>query len=318
MNKLYLAAATFLSLSLSNAQSLTAVSSSQNILQNVKKPVSVLYEQVATGGSGIVSDVLSNGNFVMAADDFILSGDAGVKTFSFLGFQNAGTVTTLNRGLLMYIYADNAGKPAGIPGDANPYIAKIDLTEASTAFTITTPATGYFAYNIDVVEALGSALQLTANTKYWVAFAPKLNLTDYVSSQRWNWSVGAVNSEFAKLVDPTNAFGAGATNWTNINALTSDALFNGLAFSIEGDNNLGTTESYNTVRDIMVTQAADELYIFTKNEKLKSAVIYSADGRIVLKGSNDKMNIANLSKGIYIVNVTTTNGKTLSTKFIKK
>ena len=90
MKKLYLAAATFLSLSLSNAQSLTAVSSSQNILQNVKKPASVLYEQVATGGSGIVSSVLSNGNFVMAADDFILSGDAGVKTFSFLGFQNAG------------------------------------------------------------------------------------------------------------------------------------------------------------------------------------------------------------------------------------
>ena len=38
MKKLYLAAATFLSLSLSNAQSLTAVSSSQNILQNEKKP----------------------------------------------------------------------------------------------------------------------------------------------------------------------------------------------------------------------------------------------------------------------------------------
>ena len=254
----------------------------------------------------------------MAADDFVLSGDAGVKTFSFLGFQNAATISTLNRGLLLYIYADNAGKPAGIPGDANPYIAKIDLTEASTAFTITTPATGYFAYNIDVVEALGSALQLTANTKYWVAFAPKLNLTDYVSSQRWNWSVGAVNSEFAKLVDPANAFGAGATNWTNISALTSDALFNGLAFSIEGDNNLGTTESYSTVRDIMVTQAADELYIFTKNEKLKSAVIYSADGKIVLKGSSDKINIAGLAKGIYIVNVTTASGKTVSTKFLKK
>ena len=73
MNKLYAAAATFLSLSLFNGQSLTAVSAHPNILQNVKKPASVLYEQGPTGGSGIVSDVLSNGNFVMAADDFVLS-----------------------------------------------------------------------------------------------------------------------------------------------------------------------------------------------------------------------------------------------------
>ena len=318
MKKLYVVAASLFTLTLISAQSISAVSANQTSVQNSQRPAAVLYEQVPSSTSGIVSDILSTGNYVTAADDFTLTGDVSAKKFSFVGFQNAATLPTLNRGMMMYIYTDNGGKPSGKPGDANPYIAKIDLTQTSTAFTITTPAAGYYVYNVDLVEAMGAAPTLASGTKYWVVFAPKLNLTGYSATERWNWVAGTVNSDFAKLLDPADAFGAGATEWTNISSLTQDPTLDGLAFSIEGDNNLGTTESYSTIKDVTVTQAAEELYIFTKNEKLKSAVIYSADGKIVLKGNSDKINIATLAKGIYIVNVTTLNGKTLSTKFIKK
>lgn len=318
MNKLYVVAASLLSLTFINAQNLFSASSNQTILTNANKPAAALYEQAQNSGNGIVSDVLSNGNFIIAGDEFTLSGDVGVKKFSFVGFQLAATLNTINRGILMYIYADNAGKPSGIPGTASPYLAKIDLAQTSTAYTITTPAAGYFVYNVDVEEALGAPLALVANTKYWVVFAPKVNLTGYSATERWNWSSGTANSDFAKLVDPANAFGAGATDWTNISDLTGDSIYNGLAFSVEGDNNLGTTESYSTIKDVIVTQAADQLHIFTKNQKINSAVIYSADGKIVFSGAGDIINIAALPKGMYIVNVTTVNGKTLSAKFIKR
>ena len=318
MKKLYVVAASLFALTIINAQSLSAVSANQNPVKNSQRPAALLYEQVPTSGDGIISDIISNGNYVIAADDFTLTDDVTAKKFSFVGFQNAANLLNFNRGMLMYIYTDNGGKPSGNPGDANPYVAKVDLTQTSTAYTITTPAAGYFTYNVDLVEALGTAPNLVSGTKYWVLFAPKLNLTTFSSTERWNWTVGTVNSHFAKLLDPSDTFGVGATSWTNISSLTGDSTYNGLAFSIEGDNNLGITESYSTIKDVTVTQAADELYIFTKNEKLKSAVIYSADGKIVLKGNTDKINISGLTKGIYIVNITTLSGKTLSTKFIKK
>lgn len=318
MNKLYVVAASILSLTFLNAQSITSVSSNQNLLISHKRPAAVLYTQTQTSSNGIVSDVLSNGNFIIAADDFTLATDAQVKKFSFLGFQNAVTMTTINRGMIMYVYTDNGGKPSGFPGSTDAYVAKIDLTQSSTAYTITTPATGYFVYNVDVEEALGRPLSLAANTKYWVTFAPKVNLTTYSASERWNWIVGTVNAEKAKLIDPANAFGVGATDWTPISALTADASYNGLAFSVEDNNNLGTTESYSTIGDIIVTQSADQLHIFTKNDKSKSSVVYSADGKVALKGSGDRINIATLPTGIYIVNVKTLSGKILNTKFIKK
>lgn len=318
MKKLYFIATAVLSASMINAQSLSAVSTNQNIETNLNKPAGVLYLQEQTTTSGIVSTVLNNGTFVMVADDFTLGETSDVKKVSFLGFQNAGTLATLVKGVVMYIYSDDNGKPSGIPGSASPYVAKIDLSTPSTAYTITTPATGYSLFTIDVVAALGSAVTLQADTAYWVAFAPKMNLNAYTATTRWNWTVGDVNFFNAKLIDPADAFGAGATTWTNISGLTADATFDGLAFTIEGDAALKTTELYGTIRDLVVTQDADQLYIFTKNDKLKNVEIYATDGRKVLSGSSDKLSIAKLSKGIYIVNVTTNTGKTLSTKFMKK
>lgn len=318
MKKLYFLATAVLSLSMANAQSLTAVSTGQIIKSTVNKPAAVLYEQYQTGPSGIVSDILNNGNFVMAADDFILTDAAKVKKMSFLGFQNGGNLSTLVKGVVMYIYSDNAGEPSGIPGNVKPFVAKVDLTAPSAAYTLTTPAAGYGLFTIDLVAALGSAVSLQANTKYWVTFAPKINLADYTAATRWNWTIGDVKFSEAKLVDPKNAFGAGATNWTNISDLTLDPLFDGLAFSVEGDTDLKTNEVFSTIKDVVVTQDADLLYIFTKNDKLKSTDVYSTDGKKVLSGSTDKLNIAKLPKGAYIVNVTTASGEKLSTKFIKR
>ena len=317
MKKVYIFVASLLATSLFYSQELTA-SASSGIKANVLRPSDILYTQAQTTNNGIVSDVLANGNFVASTDDFVLTQSAEVSNISILGFQNQGTISTVVTGIMLYIYADNSGMPAGIPGDTNPYIAKIDLPSTSSAYSISTPSTGYYQFDVDVAAALGNSIQLTAGTTYWLVFAPKTNLTAYTGTTRWNWSVGDVNTNNAKLVDPANAFGAGATNWTDISALTQIADFDGLAFTLEGTT-LGVGEVYSSIKELVVTQDKNtqELFVFLKNNQLKNVEIYSADGRKVLNSNETKMSISSLKSGVYIVKVNTIDGKIKTTKFIK-
>ncbi|HAV03258.1 MAG TPA: hypothetical protein DCW95_08815 [Chryseobacterium sp.] len=317
MKKIYLLAATALTLSFANAQeSLSAVSNTVKTV-NVSKPGAILYEQEQTGTNGIVSDIISSGEFVMAADDFTLTSAVTAKKFYFIGFQNDANLPDITQGASMYIYSDANGNPSGIPGTAAPTIAKVELMMGEPGINIIADSS-YFIFEVDLEAALGSGLSIEANKKYWVTFAPKIDLEDYIGASRWNWSVGTLNGSKAKLVDPYNAFGAGATNWTNISALTNNPAFDGLAFAIHGDVGLGTQELYSTIKPVIATQQGDLLHIFTQNDKLKSADIYATDGKKVASGTVDKLNIGQLPKGVYILNVTLASGKTESTKFIKR
>ncbi len=318
MKKIYLLAATALTLSFANAQeSLSAVSNTVKTV-NVSKPGAILYEQEQTeGGNGIVSDVLASGEFVMAADDFTITQGVTAKKFYFIGFQNDSNLPDITTGAVMYIYSDANGKPSGIPGTNAATIAKVDLEIGQPGINIIADSS-YFIFEVDLEAALGSGLNIEANKKYWVTFAPKITLDDYIGASRWNWVTGTIKGSKAKLVDPYNAFGAGATNWTNISALTGQAAFDGLAFAIHGDVGLGTQELYSTIKPVIATQQGDLLHIFTKNDKLKSADIYATDGKKVASGTVDKLNIGQLPKGVYILNVTLASGKTESTKFIKR
>ena len=317
MKKIYFLAASFLAFSAVNAQeSLTSTSSLGINNIHTMKSSAVLYDQPVSSTNGIVSDVLSNGKFVVVGDDFTLSQAANAAKINISGFQSQGNLATLIKGVILYIYTDNGGKPSGIPGDANPYVAKIDVNAPSSAYTISSSTTSY-TFTVDLEAALGHSVALQANTKYWLVFAPKVNLTAYTNATRWNWFTGTVVGTKAKLVDPQDAFGAGATDWTNISGLTGNAVFDGLAFSIESPA-LGVGEIYNSVKDITVAQDTDQLFIFAKNQKVQSSDIFSADGKKVISAKGDRINISTLPKGTYIINVATTEGKTLSTKFIKK
>lgn len=319
MKKIYFLAASLFVLSTVNAQEkLSAVSLNTTNVDILKSTKAVLYEQEISGTSGIVSDVLSNGNFVTVADDFTLTESADVSKINISGFQNQNSLSTLCTGIMLYIYTDNGGQPSGIPGDSNAYVAKVDVSAPSSVYTINNPSAGSFVFTVDLAAANGSPVALQANTKYWLVFSPKVNITAYTAATRWNWYTGTVTDTEAKLVDPQNAFGAGATDWTDISLLTGDSSFDGLAFSIEGETTMGVGEVYNSVKDLTVAQNADQLFILAKAQKVQSSDVFSSDGKKVLTAKGDKINISALSKGVYFINVTTAEGKLLSTKFIKK
>ena len=317
MKKVYLLGAVFFAM-YANAQEFSAVSLDQSVQVAPSKAPGVIDTQPVVGTSGIVANVLANGNYVAAADDFILSENSTISKISVKGFQNDGNLeTAVSQGLLMYIYADKAGVPAGNPSNsAVTPLAKIDISKTSPAYSLVKEASTY-TYTVDVPLALGSPLSLNKNTTYWVVFAAKTNLAAYTGASRFNWYTASLVGNKAKLIDPSNAFGAGATDWTNISTLTGDPTFDGLAFTIEGETVLGTKELYNSSKvRISPNPTAD---ILNFNAKVSSVHIFDVVGRNVstAKVSNNQINVSNLKSGVYIVKFETENG-TQTEKFIKK
>lgn len=288
----------------------------------VTKAPTVIYNQNIVGTNGIVSDVLSTGRFVATADDFILQNNSKITKISVKGFQNQGNLeTVVSTGLMMYIYKDNNGKPNGNPSNtAVVPVAKFDLTKTSPGYSLVKDDLSY-VYSVDVQAALGAGnnLVLDKNVKYWLVFAAKTNLTAYTAATRFNWYTGEIIGSQAKLIDPSDAFGAGATDWTNIVDLTNEPAFNGLAFSIEGETTLGLGEIYNN-RQISISPnpAADFINIaLGKNNAINSAEVFDFSGKKVASSTTSQIDVRNLAKGTYVVKVQSSEG-VINQKFIKK
>lgn len=281
----------------------------------------VIYSQPTTTTDGIVSDVLADGTFVATADDFTLTTKSKITKITVQGFQNVGNLeTVVSTGAMLYIYANSAGSPAGIPkNNAVTPIAAIDIAKGAAGYSLVKSGTSNYAYTIDLTQALPSAVNLEANTVYWLVFAAKTNLTAYTGTTRFNWFAGTVGGNPAKLVDPSNAFGAGATNWTSLSSLTGTPALNGLAFSIEGETVLGVGEVFNSNKLLTVypNPTADYLVLASKSE-IKNVSVYDISGKkLNVNFDGEKLDVRNIKAGSYLVNVESKDGKKTE-KFIKK
>lgn len=288
------------------------------------KAQTVVFSQTSSGTTGIISDAIANGSFVASADDFTLTNQTTITKVKVEGFQNAGTLAAIEAtGLMMYIYADNAGKPAGIPNNpAVAPIAQIDIAKGAPGYSLVKSGTYNFTFSVDVTAALSSPLVLQPGTVYWLVFIAKTNLSDFTSSAstRFNWFAGQANGNMAKLVDPGNAFGVGATSWSTISTLTNQPAYNGLAFSIEGNNAvLGTTEVFSNIKEIAVSPNPTLDYLFIKaKSKVNKIEVFDVAGRKMNVSSNEeRVDVRGLQTGNYIIKVETKEGIT-SQKFIKK
>lgn len=281
----------------------------------------VIFNQPTTTTDGIVATGLANSSFVACADDFTLTSQQTIKKIKIEGFQNLGTLeATVATGAMLYIYADNAGNPAGIPGNPGVTpIVTINVAKGAAGYGLVKTGASNYTFTIDLTAALPTPVVLQANTTYWVVFAAKTNLTAYTGTARFNWFAGQVNGNPAKLIDPLNAFGAGATTWTSLSLLTGTAALNGLAFSIEGDAVLGTTEVFSNVKAVAISPNPTSDYLFIKaKSEVNNIEIYDLSGRKMnVNNDGDKLDVRNLQSGNYIIKIITKDG--ISTeKFIKK
>ncbi|AZA76736.1 T9SS C-terminal target domain-containing protein [Chryseobacterium sp. G0186] len=282
-----------------------------------------IFNQTVTSNNGIVADALANGNFVASADDFTLANQSRITKIKVIGFQNAESLETIvATGVMLYIYADAAGSPAGIPNGAGTPIATMNIAKGAPGYSLVKTLSGY-TFEIDVTAAISTPVVLSANTTYWVVFAAKTNQTSYGVNNGdniFNWFSGQINGNAAKLVDPTDAFGAGATTWTSISLLTGDSTFDGLAFSIEGQNDiLGTQEVFSNVKKMTISPNPTTDYLNINSvEKINKAEVFDMGGRKVdVNIVDNRVDVKSLSAGSYIINIETKAGKTTE-KFIKK
>ncbi|MCX7552608.1 S8 family serine peptidase [Marinicella sp. S1101] len=185
-----------------------------------------VFDQPTNGTGGIVSDFFNDGVTnagAYSADSFVLTEGASIDTARFDGFLSNGApdITAELAAMTLSIYGDNAGVPDGHPEDG----------AGSELFTITIPINdanldigdGTGAVVFDILGANGSALELPAGT-YWVtAFG------DFTGANRWNWFQGEdITPGNAQLIDPTDIFGAGFTDWTDLTGI--DPIFTSLSF----------------------------------------------------------------------------------------
>ncbi|GEM_PF-782205 len=324
MKKIYLLAATALTLSFASGQKINKSKTVQNYAGNsfvTSKAPSQLFIQIANGQNGYgVGNLSAFGGAIYLADDFEILNPATITKITTYGFTTVAPTDLLAEEITevkIHIFENNNGVPATKPANA---FKTITVAKGSPGLIINNnlESSGQL-YEISVdLAAAGIDLQLENKKRYWFSIVPSV---DFEDDLRYAWFKAEDNKFPGKvhLIDPSDLFEEGFTEWISLDDFFSEPWGDfGLAFSITGDTALGTSELYSNVKPVMATQQGDLLHIFTKNDKLKSADIYATDGKKVASGTMDKLNIGQLPKGVYILNVTLTSGKTESTKFIKR
>ncbi len=285
----------------------------------------VVFNQPVTGTSGIVSTVLSDGNAVYSADDFLVTETTKLTKLTVRGFQTQGNFLSFYQGLKMAIYSNSVtNTPSGIPGQANGnIIVELDIAGLNPNVNVFQDEEGAVTIEVDFLTAFNSDIIIQPETTYWLIIAPKLNLTAYSAGSRFNWYAGTgvpgINYS-AKLVDPLNAFGAGATNWTSISTLTNDAIFNSLSFTFEGETVLSVAPQELSSIDVYPNPSTDIVTITPSNNTFEnlSFQVYDINGRKVLETKDPTINVQNLNTGVYMVHVFSDKTKIGIQKIVKK
>lgn len=283
----------------------------------------VIFDQMDNATTGIVSTMLNNGeNAVWSSDDFEVSAPYQLTKITVRGFQNAGTFEDLVQGLRFYIYTNNNGKPSGDPtsggGTALLSFSTDDLDH---------PNIDFFQEGVTVeimldVLGLGQVVNLEANTKYWLVAAPKLNLTTYDASARFNWFAAAEASGSgtdAQLIDPFGAFGAIALTWTSCVTLVNDLAFKSLAFALEGQTLSTDSNDVLAAVSVFPNPVTDVLNINLNNGfDNVSFNLVDINGRTLFSGQTDAINMSGFNAGVYMLNIVQDGVNMGSKKIIKK
>lgn len=325
MKKLYILTAAS-AIMLANAQ--TKKSFTQPRKNETPKPFvshlkesTIKFEQTPDFGNGIISMVNMN-NQIFAADDFQLSADTKIESFVFYGSQGYGDLDEFFLGAKMYIFNDINGKPDGTPTNSGNAVAVIDIDENNSGITLTASDIEY-TITVDVTKASGQDLNLNANKKYWIAFAPKVSLYDEYGEdpdETFFWALGEGNYAQPMLIDEADLFEAGATVWTPIPTLI-DGPFAGMAFTITGENALGTGEVYSNLKKVSVfpNPVVDVIHLKTNtNTAITKTEIFDMSGKLILTSSQTSINVEKLPKAVYIIKAYSGDEVIETVKIIKK
>ena len=286
----------------------------------------VIWDQPSIGGSGIISDYSTiDDQGVYSADDFNLTESTRIDFITVYGFQNNEDLDQVMNGFDVFIYTNDSenNSPSGDP--TQPGTGIVELSNISVLPIPGFPIIiiqdgGNYAINIDMAIANEGEVILPAGD-YWLVVAARINVTPVSEgATRWNWfdaGVPDAGLNEAHLIDPDDIFEAGATAWTAFSNLGLD--FGSTAFTIEGEpSSLGVNDNISELASVYPNPTNGILNIdMPSTVTVKSSKLYNLLGQDTgLRLVNGTMNVSELARGIYLLNVETSAG-TLTQKVVK-
>lgn len=266
--------------------------------------------------SGLISTLGDDGTGVYCSDYFVLDSATELGDVTFFGFPSAPPIGIWVEGFNVYIYENAAGMPAGNPELAGTGV--VEFPELEAADYILDESAGA-DFTVNFTQANGGTPVVLPAGEYWIAAFPNV-IGAPTASGRWNW-LGSASSSTANLpmlIDPSDLFGAGATNWTSIEGLIGES-FPAFGWTLTGTEVVGINENVAGMVSIYPNPTSDIVNIKVPSSiEVTNVALFDVLGKKVnVSYSNSVVNTANLAAGIYMLKVETTAGS-LTQKIVKQ
>lgn len=278
----------------------------------------LIIDRLADNQQALVSTEGDDGNGVYGADYFELTADTTIGELTFRGF-GSGTPPLAPHitGFNVFIFADNNGEPLGSPVDSDQAI--LSLENIGPEYYEMSGELSTETFIIDLTQANGGNQVTLPAGQYWISgFVSAIGEAD--GEGRWNWqgSLSASPQYAPVLIDPANLFELNILNWTNISSLIGVA-YPSFAWSLTDAESLGVKDLKESKITVYPNPTVDFIHIKLANqEEIKEVSVIDFNGKKVnLAPQHERVNLTNLSKGIYVLKVVTSSGVHIQ-KIIKK
>lgn len=264
--------------------------------------ISIVDRPMDSGNLGLGNAQVDDSTGVYIADSFTISEGFGLNSITVHGFLSNQSSSIKNFNFI--IYADNQGSPGdGIhPGISGEGV--IELKEIS-AENYSVDGTGTIkSVTIDIVGANGGEAPALVAGTYWLACYPAIESSP-TGSGWWSWLMSFVSAPMIPLqIDPQNLSGLGDTNWRNAPVPSS------FAWSMRGTSTLGLQKNEMAQISLYPNPAKELVTLkIPSNREVTAVSLHNILGKKMhVDLANDQINVAHLSKGLYLLSLETTTG----------
>lgn len=270
----------------------------------------ILWEQaVSTADSkySIVSTYyMQNGWGLYSADDFEVENNITINSILFFGSQSNEEAQDLIDKVNLYFYQDNEGVPSGSPEEQGSELMKYSFDyDQLTVEPGVDAFLGNKIYHIDIQDLLSEGIELEAG-HYWLSIVFDIDMDSADFDDRFSWS----DSEILVLNQPKAiSTELGITEWTSVPEIGYPVQ--AFAFSLYGEEEILSTSSADLQKlQVYPNPATDAFYIAgSQVQQINGVNATNTLGQTFdLHYDNGRVNVSQLSKGIYIIQIKTSEG----------
>ena len=278
----------------------------------------VLVDRIADNTTGLISTKGDDGTGVYCADYFSVTSDVALGDLTVYGLNTATPIEAFVTGFNVYLYEISGAVPAGNPEVVGSGILELGDIDPSL-YTITEDGQ-YTDFTVNITDANGgNQVVLEAGNIYWLSVFPSVD-GGPAADGRWNWfgSLSASPNEEPVLIDPSDLFGAGAQDWTNISGLIGES-FPSFAWNLTDEPIASIGDNLAEMIAVYPNPTTDVLNLnIPSNIEVTNVAMYDVLGKNVgAVYSNGTINTSSFAQGVYTLKVETTSG-TLTQKVVKQ